>query len=402
MSEKICVLGLGYIGLPTSLLMAGAGFSVHGVDIRQDVVDGLNSGRLHFSEPGLPEAFAGARENLHFGTEPVEADVFIIAVQTPCLAAEGTDVRHSDLRYVKNAASMVGKVLRPGNLVVLESTVPPETTRLVERICAETSGLSPDAFLTAHCPERVIPGNLLRELRENDRIIGARVPAAAEAAARIYEKIVTGGRIHRTDDMTAELCKLAENTYRDINIAYANELSMLADQLGVDVFPVIALANCHPRVNIHRPGAGVGGHCIALDPWFLQEKQPEGALSLIKTARLQNGAKTVWTAERIAEKLPAGAAVCVLGLAYKPDVDDLRESPGLTLCELLRGKGFSVTACEPHAADADIRGFVNRSLPAVLESGDFLVITQRHKAFFERRDEILSRPHFDCDGFAHG
>lgn len=395
---KICVLGLGYIGLPTSVTLALAGFQVQGVDINKEVVAQLESGQLHFSEPGLPEAYAAARPNLSFAVSPSPADAFIICVQSPCRPVPGTDDKSADLSYVASAARMVGKVLKPGNLVVLESTVPPETTRMVERVCCEESGLDADSFYTAHCPERVIPGQILKELRCNDRIIGARNPKAAELARDIYARVVTEGQIRLTDDITAECCKLVENTFRDINIAYANELSILASQLGIDVFQLIELANCHPRVNVHTPGAGVGGHCIAVDPWFLQEKQT-GGTSLIKTARLVNDGKPTWVAEQVEKALPLGSPVCVMGLAYKPDVDDLRESPGLALCGLLRDKGYQVCACEPHAAEPEIRGFRNLSLQDALDSNCYLVLALNHTVFRPYQAEILARPHFDCIGF---
>ncbi|MCL2747997.1 MAG: nucleotide sugar dehydrogenase [Oscillospiraceae bacterium] len=422
--QTICVLGLGYIGLPTAVALAAAGFTTRGVDIKADVVEALAAGQLPFEEPGLREAFdearaagdtggaggagvagatgnpeatggTGATGRLSFATSPAPSDAFIITVQTPH-KPDADGVARADLRFVEAAARSVGGVLCPGNLVVLESTVPPGTCRWMEGVLSEASGLPAGSFHVAHCPERVIPGRIMQELRENDRIIGAGEEKAAKLAAGIYRRVASAGRIRIADDLTAELCKLAENTFRDINIAYANELSVVAERLGIDVFRLIELANCHPRVNILRPGVGVGGHCIAVDPWFIHGLLPD-VTPLIETARRVNGRKPHYLAEIIAASLPAGLRACVLGLAYKPDVGDLRESPSLVLCHDLRARGLSVTVCEPYVADDKIDGFANLPLEGALAQ-DFLVVAVAHTLFGANRGRIAARPHYDCVG----
>ena len=395
--RHICVLGLGYIGLPTVITLVGAGFSVCGVDIRQDLIDNLYAGRLSMEEPGLSEAFANARATgrLSLSSAVPESEAFIITVQTPFkVRADG--VAEAELCFVESAARSIARVLRPGNLVVLESTVPPGTCRRLEDILSELSGLSKDIFYVAHCPERVIPGRILQELRDNDRIIGARTRKALDLARDIYGPVMVNGKPRLTDDLTAELCKLVENTFRDINIAYANELSIVAGKLGVDVFKLIELANCHPRVDILNPGVGVGGHCIAVDPWFIHSLLPDST-SLIACARKVNDHKPHYVAQTVAASLPAGARICVLGLSYKPDIDDLRQSPSLTMCRDLRARGFCVSACEPHVRRDVIEGFANLSLEKALEE-EYLILSVGHTIFKDNRDRIAARPHFDCVG----
>ncbi len=395
--EKICVLGLGYIGLPTAITLAEAGFQVHGVDIKPDVVQTLSEGRLPIVEPGLDELFASARNTgrLTFGTTLVPADAFIITVQTPKVDGAGGTPK-ADLTFVAAAARQIAQVLAEGNLVVLESTVPPTTCRMLRDELAQHSGLAAERFHVAHCPERVIPGRILYELQNNDRIIGGMTAEATRLACDIYRRVATGGQLKVTDDVTAEMCKLVENTFRDINIAFANELSGVCAKLGIDVFSLIDLANCHPRVNVHTPGVGVGGHCIAIDPWFIHERFP-AETPLIGTARRINDNKPHVVAEAVVRELPAGAHVCVMGLAYKPDIDDLRESPSLTLCHDLRDRGVRVSACEPHVSDADIEGFANLTLPEALRC-DYLVIALAHTVFREQRDKLAQKPHYDCVG----
>lgn len=393
--EKIAVIGCGYIGLPTSVTFALAGFDVCGVDVNDKVIDELQKGRLHVSEPGLQEAFdeAGKTGRLKFSTAVPAADVFIIAVQTPYKEENGKRV--SDLTYVESAAQSVGMAVREGNLVVLESTSPPYTTRRVEEIVAEKSGLSSNRFMTVHCPERIIPGRILKELRETDRIIGGR-PEAAAYAKSIYEKVTTMGTISVTDDLTAEMCKLVENTFRDINIAYANELSKVCDTLGIDVFTLIEFANRHPRVNIHTPGVGVGGHCIAVDPWFIHERF-ESDTPLIYTARQVNDQKPHWVAQRIVRDVKPGAKVAVLGMTYKADTDDIRESPSVELCRQLEELGYRVLACEPNI-QGQVAGFENYDLKTSLEMSDYVVVTLAHRAFIDYKEEIRNKPHYDCVG----
>ena len=394
--KRIEIMGCGYIGLPTAVTFTLAGYEVCGFDINQSVVDTLNAGKIHIVEPGLQEAMtqALATGRLHFTAQPEPADVFIIAVQTPYKVDGGKKV--SEMKYVYSAAEYVGKVAKPGDLVVLESTSPPGSTREVERIVAETSGMQPEQFMTAHCPERIIPGQMLKELRENDRIIGSNRAEAAEYAKDIYEKVVTGGTIRTTDDLTAEMCKLVENTYRDINIAYANELSKVCDRLGIDVFNLISLANCHPRVNVHTPGVGVGGHCIAVDPWFIHEKF-EDVTPLIYEARMINDGKPEWVADRVAQDVAPGAKIAVLGLAFKANIDDTRESPSIEFANILKERGYEVLACEPFLK-GDVAGFTNHSLEDAIALCDYAVVTLAHTPFIEKKELIASKPHFDCVG----
>ncbi len=395
--KKIEIMGCGYIGLPTAITFTLAGYEVCGFDIKPEVVEQLNAGHIHIVEPGLQDAMtkAMATGRLHFTTKPEPADVFIICVQTPYRETE-EHKRVSDMRFVESAAREVGSVLREGGLCVLESTSPPGSTRRVEQIVSEVSGLAPERFMTAHCPERIIPGRMLIELRENDRIVGANRPEAAEYAKSIYEKVVTGGTIRLTDDLTAEMCKLTENTFRDINIAYANELSKVCDRLGIDVFKLIELANCHPRVNVHTPGVGVGGHCIAVDPWFIHEKF-EDITPLICQARLVNDGKPAWVAERVARDVKPGQKVAVLGMSFKANIDDTRESPSVLFANLLRDKGYEIVACEPYICGT-VAGYENHSLEEAMALCDYAVITLQHDLFKKNRALIASKPYYDCVG----
>jgi len=395
--KKIEIMGCGYIGLPTAVTFALAGYEVCGFDINETVVAQLNAGHIHIVEPDLQEALTEALSSgrLHFTTKPEQADVFIICVQTPHRdTPEGKRV--SDMRFVESAARSVGGVLREGNLCVLESTSPPGSTRLVESIVAEVSGLRPEQFMTAHCPERIIPGRMLLELRENDRIVGAARPESAEYAREIYTPVVTKGAIRVTDDLTAEMCKLVENTYRDINIAYANELSKVCDRLGIDVFNLVNLANCHPRVHVHTPGVGVGGHCIAVDPWFIHEKF-EDITPLIYEARTINDGKPAWVADRIGQEVQPGAKVAVLGMSFKPNIDDIRESPSVAFAKILRDRGYEVLACEPFV-QGDVAGFANHTLEEAMEQCDYAVVTLAHDPFKAQKELIASKPYFDCVG----
>lgn len=395
--KTITVVGLGYIGLPTAITLAQGGFDVRGFDVNSAVLDKLKAGEIHIVEPGLQEAFdkAVSSGNLTFQAECGATDAYIICVPTPFTVEN--EKRRADLRFVRSAAEVVGAAMAPGALVILESTVPPKTTAMMTEILEKKSGIPRSEFYTAHCPERVIPGRMLTELKENDRIIGASSPTAAELAVEIYDKVVSKGELRVTDDVTAEMCKLCENTYRDINIAYANELSMICDQLEIDVFELVELANCHPRVNILTPGAGVGGHCIAVDPWFIHERF-EDDTPLILAARQENDKKPRYVAAKVKELLDPGATVAVLGMAYKPDVDDLRESPSIEICHALKEYDFHVICCEPNAQTNEIEGFFNMPLDQVVDTADFLVITLAHKEFKENKKLIAQKPFFDCIG----
>ncbi|MEA4823212.1 MAG: nucleotide sugar dehydrogenase [Clostridiaceae bacterium] len=392
--RKICVVGVGYIGLPTCVVLAQAGYQVYGADINEKIISSLESGVVPIDEPGLQEEYDAARERLHFSVKPEEADAFYICVSTP-LDMTGAEPR-AKLDYVFSAASAIAKVLRPGNLVILESSVPPKTTRRVAELLAQESGLAADAFYAVHCPERVIPGQMLRELRENDRLIGSPTEEGARLAKTIYDRILTKGSVRVTDDVTAETAKLAENAFRDVNIAYANELSVIAAGLGIDVFEVIELANCHPRVNINTPGIGVGGHCIPVVPWFLCEQFPDDT-ALMHAARAVNDHKPVWAADRVGEIVAPPADICVLGMTYKPDVDDLRDSASVDFAMLLASRGYHVTVCEPNVKAETICGLANVTLEDALKTG-FVVVSLAHKEFRENRERIAKVPHYDAVG----
>ena len=397
---KICILGMGYIGLPTGITFARAGFKVFGFDVNKSVIDTLKTGKIHIVEPDLQEAYEEALKsgNLVPTSELVEADVYIIAVPTPFKKNENKKI--ADLSYVESASKMAAKVLKEGNLVILESTVPPQATKLMTDILERESGIPRAEFYTCHCPERVLPGRILHELEHNDRIIGAEQKEAGELARDIYKEIVKVGNIYLTDDITAEMCKLVENTSRDINIAFANELSMICDRLKINVFELINLANKHPRVNILTPGAGVGGHCIAVDPWFIVEKFPMEA-NIIREARVINDYKPQWIMEQVEKKIgeDKSKVIGILGAAYKPDIYDLRESPSLEIAVNFKEKGYKVLICEPNVAEDKIKGIDNLSLEEVLEKSDFAIITLAHTEFKNNIEKIRGKKEiFDCIG----
>lgn len=371
----VCVVGLGYIGLPTAAVLARSGQRVIGVDLSADVRASVAAGAPHIREPGLDALVAevvraGA---LSVVDAPVPADAFIIAVPTPL---KGIATKRANLEAVAAAAGAVGPVLRPGNLVVLESTSPPGTTAgLVREALERASGLAAGCdFRLAHCPERVLPGRILEELVNNDRVVGGIDDASARAAADLYRGFVTG-QIVTTDATTAELVKLMENTFRDANIALANEFALVAEELGVDVWEAIGLANRHPRVDFLRPGPGVGGHCIAVDPWFVVGAAPR-VTSLIATSRAVNDLMPAHVAELVERglgRLP-GAAVVALGLTYKAGVDDTRESPSTEVVAALRAAGAEV-----RGHDAVVRP--EPPVEALAEGADCLVLLVDHAAY---------------------
>lgn len=353
-NKKICVIGLGYIGLPTSALLANRGYNIHGVDISPEVVETINQGRIHIVEPDL-DTFVKAAVNsgkLKADLKPAAADIFIIAVPTPF--HEG---HVPNIDYVLAGTRAIAPYVQKNNIVILESTSPVGTTEQIEQILKE---LRPDLFVddhskifVAHCPERVLPGQIMKELVENDRIVGGTTPEATKITADFYRAFVKG-RVYETDARTAEMCKLTENSYRDVNIAFANELSMLCDKFGINPWELIELANRHPRVNILKPGCGVGGHCIAVDPWFIVHAGQETA-KLIRTAREVNNYKTEWVIEKIKNAAlkfenenGRKPVIACMGLAFKPDIDDLRESPALHIFKRLHADGLNVLPIEPN------------------------------------------------------
>ena len=395
----ITILGMGYIGLPTAIAFAKAGFTVKGFDVNKKVIETLKAGHIHIVEPSLQEAFEEAlKSGRLIPTEKLEkSDVFIISVPTPF--KKNHEEKIADLSYVESASKEVATVLEENNLVILESTVPPMTTKLMTDILERESGISRDKFMSVHCPERVLPGRILYELEHNDRIIGAERREAGEYTKVIYDAMVKEGTCYITDDITAEMCKLVENTFRDVNIAFANELSVICDKLGIDVFELIKLANKHPRVNILTPGAGVGGHCLAVDPWFIVEKFPKEA-NVIREARLINDFKPRFIVNKVDEILKGNKnlMVGVLGLAYKPDIDDLRESPAMEIAEILRDKGYKVVACEPNVDSKEVNNFELYSFDEILEKADYLVLAQGHKEFKEKMAKLRNKKIYDCLG----
>ncbi|MCF2628207.1 nucleotide sugar dehydrogenase [Fusobacterium mortiferum] len=395
----ITILGMGYIGLPTAIAFAKAGFTVKGFDVNKKVIETLKAGHIHIVEPSLQEAFEEAlKSGRLIPTDKLEkSDVFIISVPTPF--KKNHEEKIADLSYVESASKEVATVLEENNLVILESTVPPMTTKLMTDILERESGISRDKFMSVHCPERVLPGRILYELEHNDRIIGAERREAGEYTKVIYDAMVKEGTCYITDDITAEMCKLVENTFRDVNIAFANELSVICDKLGIDVFELIKLANKHPRVNILTPGAGVGGHCLAVDPWFIVEKFPKEA-NVIREARLINDFKPRFIVNKIDEILKGNKEliVGVLGLAYKPDIDDLRESPAMEIAEILRDKGYKVIACEPNVDSKEVNGFELHCFDGIIEKADYLVLAQGHKEFKEKIEVLKEKKIYDCLG----
>jgi len=368
---------MGYIGLPTASTFATQGVHVVGVDVNQQVVETLQNGGVHIHEPGLRTLFQAAIKsgNLIISAEPEEADAFIIAVPTPFKPD-----KKADLAYVISASEAIVPHLKPGNLVVLESTSPPRTTIDVVAPILEKSGLKAgDDFHLAYSPERVLPGQILRELIDNARVIGGIDKASSEAGRDLYA-IFVRGEIICTTATTAEMVKLMENTYRDVNIAIANEFSRLAARFGVDVWEAIDVANHHPRVEILRPGPGVGGHCISVDPWFFVDAAPD-LTPLIATARDVNDAQPQVVVDMVQNALGdiSDKRIAVLGLAYKPDVDDLRESPAVEIANRLSESGADVVAYEPYKLDAEFPKFsVAQTLDAALSGADGLVLLVAH------------------------
>jgi len=380
--KTVCVLGLGYIGLPTASLLGTKGYRVWGVDTVPEVVDTIKQGRIHITEPDLDVLVKSAVNsgNLKTSTEPQPADVFIIAVPTPF-----KEQHMPDLAHVETATRMISPHVRPGNLVILESTSPVGTTEeVVSRILREQGHKIGTEVHVAYCPERVLPGRILTELVENDRIVGGVDDASTEAAVAFYKTFVRG-EVFATNARTAELAKLAENSFRDVNVAFANELSLICDKEGINVWELITLANRHPRVNILRPGAGVGGHCIAVDPWFIVARAP-GLAKLIRAAREVNDSKPAWVVAKVKES--AGkfkhATIGCLGLAFKADVDDLRESPALEIVQRIQAESLGeVLVAEPNLARH--KEFKLLPYEEVVARADIVVVLVDHKQFRKLR-----------------
>lgn len=374
---KLCVMGLGYIGLPTAVMFAKYGVEVHGVDVNPAVVDTLQNKELHIEESGLKEAMIGVidKGGLTFSTQPVEADAFIIAVPTPIHTNKS-----ANLDYVISAAQMIVPYVKHGNLVILESTVPPGTLEhVLIPILKQTGFKIGEELFVSHSPERVLPGKLFEELTMNDRIVGGMNEQSSQMTVDLYKRFVQG-TIHITDATTAEMVKLMENTYRDVNIAFANELARIAEKIGFNVWEAIHLANSHPRVHIHRPGPGVGGHCIAVDPWFIVETAPDES-KLISLARQINEVTphhVVHLIKKIIKDIK-NPVITLLGLAYKENTDDLRESPSLDIMNELNNNGYQLKIYDPHIKQ-DVEGKV-AALEDAVTGSDCVVILTGHEVF---------------------
>ncbi|MDH4865639.1 UDP-N-acetyl-D-mannosamine dehydrogenase [Alcaligenes nematophilus] len=412
MFETLSMIGLGYIGLPTATLFASRRKKVIGVDVNAYAVDTINQGRIHIVEPELDMLVQAAVHGgyLRATLTPEPADAFLIAVPTPFL--EGNK---PDLSYIADAAKAIAPVLAKGNLVILESTSPVGTTEQLAQWLAEArpdlsfpqqAGEEAD-IQVAYCPERVLPGRVVHELVSNDRVIGGMTQKATEMAIELYRIFVEGALVP-TNARTAEMCKLTENSFRDVNIAFANELSLICDRLNINVWELISLANRHPRVNILQPGAGVGGHCIAVDPWFIVDKTPEEA-RIVRLAREINDYKPEWVVEKVKAAIAgvlslrpdarmADIKVACLGLAFKPDIDDLRESPAVGVSKKIASLGCKVQAVEPNISELPAKlqgiGIELSALGSAMADADVVCVLVKHRPFIEQMTEI--RKHTQC------
>lgn len=401
--QKVCVIGLGYIGLPTAALLATHGYDVVGVDLNEHAVETINQGNIHIVEPDL-DAFVRAgvfAGKLKAYTTPQPGDIYMICVPTPFRL--GSEIPQPNLDYVMQAAISIAPLLKKDDLVILESTSPVGTTQFIADELAKT-GVDVSGIHIAYCPERVLPGKIMTELVANDRVVGGITPVATTAVAKFYKTFVRGS-VLETDAKTAEMCKLTENSFRDVNIAFANELSIICDKQGIDVWNLISLANRHPRVNILQPGTGVGGHCIAVDPWFIIARDPQNS-HLMRTAREVNNHKTEWVIEQInlavarSEKsLRRKPRVACLGLAFKPNIDDLRESPAVHVALTLQQNGIDLMVVEPNI-DTD-EGFTLVDLNTAFDRADVIAVLVKHSQFCEAavRDTLIKFGALDFCGF---
>jgi len=386
-------MGLGYIGLPTAIIAAKNGVQVTGVDVNPDVVEMTNRGKLHIIEPGIETMLQEALEagTLYASLEPVESDVYVIVVPTPFKGNHEPDVS-----FVEAAVRMVIPLLKDRDLLIIESTSPVGTTDRMKEIIFDERPELEDRIYIAYCPERVLPGNVIHELVHNDRVIGGVDEPSTEKAMDFYSRFVKG-ELHRTDAKTAEMCKLTENSSRDVQIAFANELSLICDKAGVNVWELIRLANKHPRVNILQPGCGVGGHCIAVDPYFLTSDFPFES-QIISKAREINNYKSFWCAEKIINAIlryekdhHKKPVVALMGLAFKPDIDDLRESPAKHIVEKVmnHSEGAEVLVCEPNVSKSDIP---LTDFSEAYEKADIVAFLTGHKQFHRlpwRNDKVI-------------
>lgn len=374
--KKICVVGIGYVGLPTAVMFASKGHNVIGYDVNQKAVDALNKGEIIIEEPGLLDMVKETVKNKKLSATtscPEGCDVYIIAVPTPI-----NEDKTADMSYVESATKEIAKKIQKGAVVILESTSPPRTVEDLILPILKTTGLNiGEDILVAHSPERILPGKVLEELRTNSRIVGGINQKSSEEVKKIYE-IFVEGEILITTSTTAEMCKVMENTFRDVNIALANELAKISEELGVNAWEVIKLANYHPRVNILSPGPGVGGHCIALDPWFLVEKSENA--KLIKTARLINDSMPEFVFEKIKNILGGfnGQTITLFGVTYKPNIDDVRESPVMHLMDMLKKENVKIKVCDPHAKDKVENNF---DIYEAVKDSSLAVLAVNHNEF---------------------
>jgi len=387
-NTRICVIGLGYIGLPTSAMFATHGCQVIGVDINEKIVDALNKGEITIEEPYLDIMVQAAVRSGHLKayTEPQEADAFIIAVPTPI-----TEDKKADMSCVISAAEMIVPYLRKGNIVILESTSPVGTTEDLLVPILEKSGLKiGEELYVGHSPERVLPGKILWELVNNNRIVGGINQKSAEKIRDLY-KIFVNGEIYLTTASTAEMCKTMENTYRDVNIALANELAKICEKVGINVWEVINLCNKHPRVNLHQPGPGVGGHCLAVDPWFIVEKTPDLA-KIIALSRETNDSMPQYVLAKIDDILKdieGIKKVTILGITYKPNIDDIRESPIIKLIELLDERiDYEISVYDPYMK---AHKYQAKDIVTASENSDLIVLAVNHDDFNNLPLQDMSR-----------
>lgn len=377
---KICIVGQGYIGLPTAALFTRSDCEVVGVDVNEEIIDNLNKGKIHIEEPGIAEIIKNAIDNnrYHASLTPEKADAFIITVPTPYIA----DNYSCDLSYVVEACNEILPFIEKGNTVIVESTIAPMSTDDVIKPIFEKSGytIGKDLYL-AHCPERVLPGKIIEELIHNDRIIGGITPECSKKASEVYGQFVEG-ELMLTEAKTAELSKCMENTYRDVNIALANELAKICAEIGVNALDVIKMANKHPRVNLHSPGPGVGGHCLAIDPYFIYAKAPETA-KIIKLARDTNNSMPQFVYENVCKIIPEGK-ISIFGVSYKGNTGDDRESPAYEIIALLENKGYEIAIYEPHIERENFVDFNE-----AIEGSNLILILADHNEFKEMDYESI-------------
>jgi UDP-N-acetyl-D-mannosaminuronic acid dehydrogenase len=376
--KSVSVIGLGYIGLPTAALLASKGYMVKGMDINEHAVETINKGEIHIVEPDLDAYVRSAVANgkLKAYSDVQAGDIYIVCVPTPFHA--DSELPKPNVNYVREAVQSISPHVKGGDIVILESTSPVGTTEMVIDVL-QKNGVDTSAIFVAYCPERVLPGKIMTELVDNARVIGGVNSQSTKVVAAFYRTFVNG-EILEAEAKTAEMCKLTENSFRDVNIAFANELSVLCDNNGVDVWELIKLANHHPRVNILQPGTGVGGHCIAVDPWFIVSQDPDNS-RIIKTAREINDSKPEWVVDKIkaaADSMTTKKVAC-LGLAFKPDIDDLRESPAVRVVESLIEQGFDVFCVEPNINEHEKYNLID--IKKAIAEFDVIVLLVKHKEF---------------------